>query len=410
MIKRWARFYTPAIVAAALIVGILIPVFSGLPLQSWLSRALGMLVVSSPSALIISVALTYFAGVGGAAKKGILFKGAHVVDTLAHTTSVVFDKTGTLTDGKFQLNDINAYGISVERLLMLAAYAELFSSHPLARAIVAAANIVPDFSRVSDYREFIGKGTEIEIGGNTVTVGNALLMEELRITPDKSQAESSVVYIAVNGRYAGRILLKDTLKPDSKKAVKDLHAIGIDRIAIFTGDKKEVAADVAGQLGIKEYYAECLPEDKFTRLKGLLEMQLAGDKLVFAGDGVDDATVMKMADVGITLGGFGSQETVEAADMIVMTDEPSKIAAAITIARNTNCIVRQNIIVSLGLKALILALVIAGIASIWLAVLADAIFALAAIINAMRAFGLQRKAMRKVLPRQHKDDMDITGE
>ncbi len=406
LIKRLARIYTPAIVGVALIVGVFIPLLGGLPLQPWLSRALGILVVSSSSALLISISLTYFAGVGGAAKKGIIFKGANVVDTMAHTTSVVFDKTGTLTDGKYQIVDINAYGISVERLLMLAAYAELFSDHPIARSIVAEANILPDFTRVSDYREFKGKGTEIEMGGNTISAGNALLMEELRIAPDISQAEFSAVYIAVNGTYAGRILLSDTVKPDSKKAMKDLHAIGIDRIVIFTGDKKEAAADVASQLGIREFYAECLPEDKFTRLKGLLEMQLTGDKLVFVGDGADDAPIMKMADVGITLGGLGSDEAVEAADMIIMTDEPSKIAAAVTLAKNANKIVRQNVILSLGLKGLILILVLVGIASIWIAVLADTIFALAAIINAMRAFGIDRNEIKKTLPKGKNDEID----
>lgn len=407
-IKKFARIYTPAIVAAALIIGVFIPLIGGLPLQPWLTRALSFLVVSSPSAMVISVTLTYLAGVGGAVKKGIIFQGAKVVDTLAHTTSIVFDKTGILTDGQYQVLDINSYGISVDRLLMLAAYAELDSNHPIARAIVAEANIIPDFTRVSNYRELSGRGTEIKIGGNTVSAGNALLMTELRIAPDISLAEASVVYVAVNGRYAGRILLSDTVKPDSKIAVKALHAIGIDRIVIFTGDKKEAAADVANQLGIRELYAECLPEDKVTRLQGLMEMQLSGDKLVFVGDGIDDAPILKMADVGITLGGLGSDAAIKAADMCIMNDDVSKIAEAITIAQNTNRLVRQNIMLSLGLKGLILILVMIGIASIWVAVLVDAVFSIVAIINAMRAFGMNRYEIKKTLPKKNSDEEDYT--
>jgi Cd2+/Zn2+-exporting ATPase len=267
---------------------------------------------------------------------------------------------------------------------------------------------MPDFSRVSDYREFSGKGTEVEIGGNTVSAGNALLMEELGVRPDISKSECTAVYIAVNRQYAGRILLRDTVRSDSKKAVKDLQAIGIDRIVIFTGDNKEAAADVAGQLGIKEFYAECLPEDKFTRLKGLLDMQLKGDKLIFACNGIDDAPVLKMADVGIAIGGLTSDEATEAADMIIMTDEPSKIAAAITLARNTVNIVRQNIILVLGFKGLILLLAALGIMSMWMVAAADAIFALLGVINAKRAFGIKGTDIRKLLSKKNDDEDDIS--
>lgn len=403
-IGKLARIFTPAVAGAALILGVLIPLFGGLTMSLWLDRALGILVLASPAAYVISVSLTYFAGAGGASKKGIIFKGADVIDTISHTTSVVFDKTGTLTDGIFRVVDVSALGLPDKRLLMLAAYAELFSNHPIARAIVAAADIMPDFAKVSDFREYPGKGTEIDIGGNTVSAGNALLMEELEVRADISQAEHSVVYIAVNRQYAGRILLGDTLKTDSIKAVKELHAIGIDRIVLFTGDKKEVAADVAGQLGIKEFYAECLPEDKFSRLKGLLDMQLKGDKLIFAGNGADDAPALKKADVGIAIGGLASDETTEAADMIIMTDEASKIATAITLARNTNKIVRQNMVLALGLKGLILLVAAFGIASMWIAALADAVFGLVVIINAKRAFGIKGSDIRKFRPKDHADE------
>lgn len=401
-IGKFARIYTPAVAAAALILGILVPFFGGMPISPWLQRALGLLVLVSPAAYVISVSMTYFAGNGGASKKGIIFKGANVIDTISRTTSVVFDKTGTLTDGVYQIVDVNAFGLPEERLLMLAAYAELFSDHPIAQSIVAAAGIMPDIAKVSDFREHPGKGTEIEIGGNSVAAGNALLMEELGVEADISQAEYSAVYVAVNRKYAGRILLRDTLKPDSVKAVKDLNAIGIDRIVLFTGDKREVAADIAGKLGIKEFYAECLPEDKFSRLKGLLNMQLEGDKLIFAGNGADDAPVLKLADVGIAIGGFTSNEATDAADMIIMTDEASKIASAITLARYTDKIVRQNIMLSTGLKGLILLLAALGIAPMWAAALADAVFALIVLTNAKRAFGIKGRDIREI--RRNKSD------
>ncbi len=404
---RFSRIYTPAVAAAAVIVGIIIPLIGGLPLSLWLNKAFGFLVLSSPGALIVSMTLTYFAGIGGASKKGILFKGANIVDTMARTTSVVFEKTGTLTSGQFDVLDINSYGISESRLLMLAAYAELSSSHPIAQSIVAASNIIPDFTKVSDYRAFEGMGTEIEMGGNTISVGNAALMTELKITPDISQSEASAVYVAVNGQYAGRILLADTVKPDSKKAVKDLHTIGIDRIVLFTGDKKEVAADVASQLGIREFYAECLPADKITRLKGLMDMQLAGDKLIFIGDSIDDAPVMKMADVGISMGKLIADETSDAADLIIMNDEPSQVAAAIMFAQNTDKVVKQNIMLSLAFKGLIFILVLAGIASMWIAVLIDTTVAICVAMNAMRAFGMSRTELKKALPKKNKDENDI---
>ncbi len=393
-IRKIARIYAPAAAAAALILGILVPLFGGLPLSPWLNRALGILVVTSPAAFLASVSLTYFAGTGGAAKNGIIFKGADVIDTISHTTSVIFDKTGTLTDAMLRVVGIHAYGISENRLLMLAAYAELFSAHPIARAIVEAAGIKPDFAKVTDYREFTGKGTEIIIDGNTITAGSALLMKELGVKYDISKDDFSVVYIAVNGRYAGRILLSDNIRLDSKKAVRDLRTIGIDRIAIFTGDKKEAAADIAGQLGIKEYYAECLPEDKISRLKGLLDMQLKGDKLIYVGGSIDDAPILKMADVGIAIGGLISDETTDAADMVIMSDEPSKIAAAITLARNTDKIVRQNVVLALAWKGFLLLLTALGIVPLWVAALADAAFAVVFILNAGKAFRI-KEPLRK---------------
>lgn len=396
-ITRLARNFTPGVVAAALILGVFVPLIGGLEFHSWMYRAFGFLSVSGTGAFVVSVSLTYFAGIARASKKGILFKGADIVDKAAHTTSVIFSKTGTLTQGCYKVSEINAYEISEERLLMLASYAELRSNHPIARAIIAAAKFELDESKITDFREIQGKGTEVDIGGITVSAGNALHMEELGLTPDISQAEASLVYIAVNGKYAGRIVLSDTVMPDAKKAVKELNAIGIDRIAIFTGDRKEAAVDVASQLGIREFYAECLPEEKVTRLKGLTDMQLSGDKLIFVGDGISDAPVLRIADVGVAMGGLGSDDVIEAADMVIIPNMPSRIVSAIEMARDTNKIVRQNILLSVGIKGILLLVLLLGVTPMWLAVSADAIVSIAAAINAVRAFGFSGQELTKAL-------------
>ena len=396
MITRFARIFSPAVVGAALIIGVLVPLIGGMPFVPWLYRALGFLTVAYPTALLLSVPLVYFAGIGRAAMKGILFKGARVVDDLCSTTSVVFGKTGILTTGNFHIVDVNACGISSDRLMMLAAYAEAQSNHPLARSIVAEAGIMPDLSRITHYREIRGKGTEVDVGGVRVTAGNALLMADLGITPDISQNEASAVYIAVNGRYAGRILLSDALKQDSRKAVKELRNIGVDRIAIFTGDNEEAAGVAARQLGIQEYYAECLPDDKVKKLKGLNDMQLPGDMLVFVGDMQEDATVLMEADIGVALGGFGPDESLDAADMVIMADAPSKVAEAIRLSGETCKIVRQSFVLLLVIKGIILLLLLFGVA-VWFAVLADVGVVVLAIFNAMRAFGMRGRDMRKAL-------------
>lgn len=404
IITRFARIFTPSIIAVAVIIGVFVPLIGRLDIKPYMNIAFGLLVLSTLSAHFISVPLTYFAGFGRATKQGILYKNADVVDKVARTTSVIFDKTGILTQGRYQVSEINANEISDERLLMLASYAELHSSHPIARAIVSAAEFEYDYDKISDFREIKGKGTEVNIGGINVSAGNALFMQELGLTPDISQAEASVVYIAVNGKYAGRILLSDTVRPDAKKAVKELHAIGIDRIAIFTGDRKEATVDVASQLGICEFYAECLPEEKVKRLKGLTDMQLPGDKLIFIGDGISDAPVLKTADIGVAMGGIGSDEAVEAADMVIMTNEPSKIVTAIKLARDTSRIVRQNILLSISAKVIILLFILIGIAPIWLAVLSEGVVSIAAVFNAARAFGFNSREVLKVLLKKAQKD------
>ena len=396
-ISRFAQIFTPAVVGAAVLIGILIPLIGGLPIVPWLSRAVSFLLVSSPSALLISVPLTYFAGIGCAARKGILMRGASVADTLAQTTSVVFNKTGTLTYGSYQVLAVRPNGMTVERLLTLAAYAEAKSEHPIARAIVTAAGMEPDLLRIENFREIRGRGTEASIGGITISAGNAMFMAERGVLPEISEDEASAVFITAGGRYAGCILLSDTLRPDSKKAIKELHDIGIDRIAVFTGDKKEAAADTAEQLGITEVYAEFSPEEKAERVKGLTEMQLPGDKLVYIGDGLTESEALRAADVGVSLGGIQSDEALAAADLIIMTDEPSKIVPAIKLTRETKEIVRQNILISLILKGLILLFIVIGLVGMWLAVLVDAAVVVVVLMNAMRAFRMRSGEIKKAL-------------
>ncbi|MEL4105774.1 heavy metal translocating P-type ATPase [Oscillospiraceae bacterium WX1] len=412
--RRLARvtgLITPAVVVLAVLIGLAVPLIGGLPITPWLYRALTLLFVASGTVYSALVSITYFAGIARALQSGILFKGHSILDAVAHTTSVIFDKTGVLTTGRFQVTDIHAYEISGERLFLLAAYAEMFSNHPIARSIAAAAGTEPDESKASNYRELPGRGVEVQIGSVTVSAGNERMMAEVGITPDLSQAPASVVYIAVNGKYAGRILLRDDLKPDSQKAIADIKALGIDRIALFTGDKKEAAADVAVSLGIRELHAECLPDEKEKRLKSLREMQLEGDKLVFVGDGVADAALFQMADIAVTLGGFGRLEVFEPADVVVMTDEAGKIPVAITLARETAKTVSKSIIALLGVKSLLLLTVLIGIVPVWLAVFIDAAACIFAVFNAARAFGLHLNDLRALLfskkSRETVDDEDF---
>jgi Cd2+/Zn2+-exporting ATPase len=414
MILRFAGIFTPAVIAAAVILGLLVPLLGRLDFIPWLVRAFAFLAVSLSGALVISVTLTYFAGIGGAAKRGILYKGASVVDATAHATSIIFDKTGTLTTGTFQVVDVISESISSDKLLMLGAYAQAYSENPMARAIVAAAGLAPDHARITNYREIQGRGTEAEVGGMTVAAGNTVFMKELGVLSDYQQNEASVVHIAVNGRYAGRILLTDAVRPGAKKAVKELHKIGIDRIAFFTGERKDISGEIASSLGILEYYSESQQDEKLKRLKGLTEMQLPGDKLIYIGDGMTDAPVMKIADVAVAMGGLASDEIAEAADMVIMMEEPSKLTEAVELARRTDKIVRQNILLSLVLKGLLLLLILIGLVTVWIAVLADAVVSVFAVLNAMRAFGFSRQERNRTMPgeatKTEEDDAELPEE
>lgn len=407
LLARISRIYTPSVIGAAVIVCLLVPLIGRLAFAPWIRRGLTLLLLSALSGTFAAVAQSYVAGIGGAALRGIVFKGAGYMDTLARVTSVMFSKTGTLTTGRFRVTDVNTYGLDTGRLMTMAAYAEYGSRHPMADGIIEAAAADIDRFKISNYREYRGLGVEADIGGVLVSAGNAQMMAQLGITPDLSHTEQSVVYVAINGKYTGRILMTDDVKPDAKKAVRDLHLLGVDRIAIFTGDKKEAAAEVAGMLGITEFYAECSPEEKLKKLKVLLEMQLPGDKLVYVGDGTDDAPVMSASDIGIVLGGFApggagqadSRNDREDADLVIMTSQVSKVPEAISLARGTNTVVRQNLFVSLAVRTVVILLVLLGLLPVWGALLAETIADVMTMLHSARAAGLYRMEIRRARER-----------
>ena len=385
-ITRFAARYTPAVICAAVIIACVVPLATGQPFATWLHRALVFLVISCPCALVISIPLTFFAGIGGAAKRCVLFKGADSLYSMARTDTVMFDKTGTLTHGRFSVTEVKPVGTDREGLLMAAACAEAFSSHPIARSILEEYGKNIDVSRVTKNREIRGKGTAIEIGGVAVTAGNAALMEMLGVRYDREETPGTVVYVTIGLRYAGCIILEDTAKPDAGRAVSALREQGAGRIAMCTGDRKEPSEAVAAELGIDDVYSECLPEDKFRRLEELRAKRKGDGALVFVGDGINDAPVLAAADVGVAMGGLGSDAAIEAADVVLMTDEPSKVAEAVGFAKETRKIARQNVIFALAVKAVIMILGVMGIANMWIAVFADVGVALLCIMNAMRAY------------------------
>ena len=389
--------FMPAASGIAVIIGILVPLLGGLNFVPWLGRAFGILFISSLSSQAVSIQLTYYNSIAGAIKKGILFKGADVVDTMANATSVVFDMTGILTTGQFKVTDIQANGISTDRLMMMAAYVAANANTSVMRAIKDEAGIVVDETKITDYRELPLGGYEVDIGTVTVSAGSEAFMAELGITPDISHADSIAVYIAVNSRYVGRILLTDTIRPDSKKAVRMLHSNRVDRIAMFVGDNKFAAGNVATQIGIQELYDETGSDEKIARLGGLHDMQLKGDKLIFVGAADNEPAVLKKADAGIILGGLGPIPAEKAADMIIMTDEPSKVVEAVVLARLTDSIIKQNVPILLGTKGVILILLLIGIFPVWAGVLTDIVITIGAIFNAMRANGMTRQEIKKAL-------------
>ena len=380
-ITRFARYYTPCVVIAALILAIIPPLFVG-NWWDWVNRALTFLVVSCPCALVVSVPLSFFGGIGGASRKGILIKGSNYLETLSKVNTAVFDKTGTLTKGSFAVTAIHPAKVSNDELLDIAAVAECNSNHPIAQSIVAAhkGHINPE--RVSSVKEIAGRGVEAVIDGRTIYVGNSKLMDDVHADWHECHHVGTVIHIAENGKYLGHIVISDEPKPDSKKAIQQLKALGVKKVVMLTGDSRKVAENVANELGVDEVRAELLPADKVTEVEKLLE---SDGPLAFVGDGINDAPVLSRADVGIAMGALGSDAAIEAADVVLMDDKPSKIPEAMNIARKTMRIVRQNIIVSLTVKGLVLIIAAIGMGNMWYAVFADVGVLILAVLNAMRA-------------------------
>lgn len=386
-ITKFAKYYTPIVVISAIILAFLPPlIIQGATFGEWIKRALVFLVVSCPCALVVSIPLGFFGGIGGASRNGILVKGSNYLEALNDVDTIIFDKTGTLTKGTFNVTEIKALGkISEDELLKIAAISESFSNHPIAISIIRAYGKEIDKDAITDYNEISGHGINAVIENKKVSVGNIRLMKKENIEVSQSPATGTVVYVAVDGEYAGYIVISDEIKSDSKNAISCLKEMGIKNIAMLTGDSDSVGKAIAKSIGIEKAYTELLPDQKVEKLEQIFKEKTTNGKVIFVGDGINDAPVLARADVGIAMGGLGSDAAIEAADVVLMTDEPSKIASAINIAKKTRRIVMQNIIFALGVKALVLILGIFGVATMWEAVFADVGVALIAIINAMRA-------------------------
>ena len=383
-ITRFARVYTPIVVFLALALAV-IPTLLGGSFATWLYRALMFLVVSCPCALVISVPLSFFGGIGGASRKGILVKGANYMDVLAKVHTVVFDKTGTLTHGQFEVTAVHPDLIDERELLHLAAHVEHFSTHPIGAAL---RNAFPDEAtdgcQVSDVEEIPGHGIRAKVGTDVVNVGNTKMMDAVGAKWHDCHHVGTIIHVAINGTYAGHIVINDKVKDDSAAAIASLRQLGVAKTVMLTGDRQEVAAQVAQTLHLSEYHAELLPADKVSHVERLLQEKPTGSYLAFVGDGINDAPVLARADVGIAMGGLGSDAAIEAADVVLMDDKPSKIALAVSIARRTLAIARQNVWFAIGVKVAVLILAALGIATMWLAVFADVGVTVLAVLNAMR--------------------------
>lgn len=394
-ISKFAKYYTPAVCYGALALALLPPIvllLMGKPAMwgDWIYRALTFLVISCPCALVISIPLSFFAGIGGASNQGVLVKGSNYLETLAQTKYVVFDKTGTMTQGVFEVSGIHHSQIPDEKLLEYAALAECSSSHPISKSLQKAYGKPVDRNRVTDIEEISGNGVIAKVDGVSVAAGNAKLMNRLGIAYQECHHVGTVVHMAVDGRYAGHILISDIIKPHAKEAIAELKKAGISRTVMLTGDSKRVADQVAAELGIDEVYSELLPADKVTKVEELLDKKTAKEKLAFVGDGINDAPVLSRADIGIAMGALGSDAAIEAADIVLMDDDPLKISKAIKIARKCIRIVYENIYFAIGIKVLCLILGAIGIANMWMAIFADVGVMIIAVLNAIRALFVKK--------------------
>lgn len=385
-ITKFAKYYTPAVVIIAVLLTIVPPIIiKDAVFTDWLYRALTFLVVSCPCALVISIPLGFFGGIGGASKKGILVKGSNYLEALAQTEIVVFDKTGTLTEGIFEVQKIEAVEIEKEELLELAAYTENHSNHPISLSVKNAYKNKIDMKKITETEEIAGLGVKAIIDGRQVLVGNDKLMEQAKINYEKSTDIGTILYVAIDNKFAGYIVIADKIKDDSKKTIEILKENDIKKTVMLTGDKKQVGENVADILGLDEVYTELLPDGKVKKVEELLKQKSEKGKLVFVGDGINDAPVLALADIGIAMGGLGSDAAIEAADVVIMTDEPSKIENAIQISKKTMRIVRENIIFSLVVKIAVLILTACGLSTMWEAVFADVGVSIIAILNSLRA-------------------------
>ena len=391
-IRRFARIYTPIVVISALFLAFIPPFFATSytdALSTWLYRALTFLIVSCPCALVISIPLSFFCGIGGAGHVGILIKGGHYMEALARTKTIVFDKTGTLTRGVFEVESIHPNNISEQQLLHLAAHVEQYSNHPIATALCNAYKDNSCDCKVENIKEIAGQGISAEINGKKVCVGNEKMMKsigaEIANCDKCNHFKGTIIYVAIDGVFAGHIIISDQIKTDSAHAITTLKKIGIEKTVMLTGDHKEVANFVAEQLGIDEHYSELMPADKVEHVERLLNEKSANNTLAFVGDGINDAPVLARADIGIAMGALGSDAAIEAADVVLMDDKPSKITKAIGISRRTIGIARQNAIFAIGVKVAVLALSTFGIATMGMAVFADVGVMVVAVLNATRA-------------------------
>ena len=388
-ITRFARYYTPAVTILALLLAVVPPLLGAGAWSDWILRGLTFLVVSCPCALVISVPLSFFGGIGGASKIGVLVKGSNYLEALAKVDTVVFDKTGTLTDGTFNVVAIHPeQGIDKDKLLSLAAHAEAFSDHPIAVSVKSAYTGEIDQNRIEAVQEESGHGMVATIDEHVVLVGNDKLMRGHGSVYHDCELAGTILHVSIDGEYAGHIVIADVVKTDAQAAISSLHAAGVKKTVMLTGDRDEVAEAVAGKLGIDEFAAQLLPEDKVNEVERLLRAKREGAKLAFVGDGINDAPVLTRADVGIAMGAMGSDAAIEAADVVLMDDKPSNISRAIRLARRTMRIVWQNIVFALGVKLIVLVLAAVGIANMWLAVFADVGVAILAILNAMRCMNV----------------------
>ncbi len=394
-ISKFARYYTPAVCYSALALALLPPIVRVVMGISpawgdWIYRALTFLVISCPCALVISIPLSFFAGIGGASNAGVLVKGSNYLETLSQTKYVVFDKTGTMTQGVFEVAGVHHNSIEEDKLLEYAALAESYSSHPISKSLQKAYGKVIDQSRVSDVEEISGNGVTAKVDGVSVVAGNAKLMKRMGVEYKDCHSVGTVVHMAIDGVYAGHILISDIIKPHAKDAIKELKKAGVTKTVMLTGDAKNVGEQVAKELGIGEVYTELLPADKVSLVEKLLEQKSGKEKLAFVGDGINDAPVLSRADIGIAMGALGSDAAIEAADIILMDDDPLKIAKAIKISRKCLRIVYENIIFAIGIKLICLILGALGIANMWLAIFADVGVMVIAVLNAIRALFVKK--------------------